>query len=199
MDKDEILFCQLIELDHSVIEDGMNHFFCNQYNWKEDILDVMMEFLLEKNEDYYLECYHAMCRKLVQEVSEANLVTYFEIEGTPEYNTECSLCKLETLLEEHGFIYHRVNEDGKCVGVEFEGHTELGVNMVHFVDGRDADLTQEDWYYHELQDIYENFDVDEEIDLHREGEDYKKQFSIRESLEDFEKWEKRLKFLYESA
>lgn len=38
-----------------------------------------------------------------------------------------------------------------------------------------------------------DFDVDEEIEQHRQAEDYKNAFTIRESLEDFTKFHNRLK------
>lgn len=37
--------------------------------------------------------------------------------------------------------------------------------------------------------IFENnFDIDEEIDIYRQDEEYKKVFTIRQSVEDFEDW-----------
>ena len=40
----------------------------------------------------------------------------------------------------------------------------------------------------ELQDYYDYFDIDDEIDLHRQDERYRKAFRITESVRDFTGW-----------
>lgn len=69
-------------------------------------------------------------------------------------------------------------------GLEMETWTDGGVNMIVYLDN-DSGLLEDFKHY------VKYFDVEEEIDLHRQGEDYKKAFTLRESLNDFEdylKW-----------
>ena len=39
-----------------------------------------------------------------------------------------------------------------------------------------------------LQEYINNFDIDEEIEIHRQDKSYRENFTIRESLVDFENW-----------
>ena len=70
------------------------------------------------------------------------------------------------------------------VGAEIETFTNGGVNMIHYLET----FTPQTFI-----GMVDDFDVDEEIDLHREGESYRKAFTIRESLKDFEAYHKHLK------
>ena len=105
----------------------------------------------------------------------------------------------EKFLEEHGFAVSRYEEDGKVVGINFEDWTDGGVDMIHMLDGRDRDMTDEDWWKQEVISIYEAFDVDVEIDIHRQAQDYRVAFTCRQSVEDFETWEERLKEMAEAC
>jgi hypothetical protein len=66
---------------------------------------------------------------------------------------------------------------------EVETWTNGDVNMIH---------TVHDFSVSTLIETLEQFDIDEEIDLHRQGDDYKQAFTIRESLEDFTDYKKRI-------
>ena len=39
-----------------------------------------------------------------------------------------------------------------------------------------------------LKDFIQSFDIDEEIDVHRQDEEYRNHFTIRDSITDFEDW-----------
>lgn len=80
------------------------------------------------------------------------------------------------LLEEHFNIY----EDEKCY--ELETWTNGGVNMFIYID-KDK---QKGTLYEQLSDYVNCFDIDEEIDLHRQSKDYRDTFKITESVRDFE-------------
>ena len=67
---------------------------------------------------------------------------------------------------------------------EVETWTEGGVNMVPAL----MPFTAE-----KFKEYVNGFSVDEEIDLHREGDLYKRNFTISESLKDFTNFHKRLK------
>lgn len=80
-------------------------------------------------------------------------------------------------LEELFELFFRVHTgyDGSW---ELETWTDGGVNMIFYLDTSDK--------VSEFSSIVNNFDVDEEIDLHREDKRYQKAFTISESVEDFE-------------
>ena len=67
--------------------------------------------------------------------------------------------------------------------LELESYTDGGVDMFISIDkNSDNNLLEQ------LERFVENFDIDEEIDIHREDENYKRNFTIRESITDFENW-----------
>ena len=80
-----------------------------------------------------------------------------------------------------------------------EQWTDGGVDMIHLIDGRDRDMNDPDWWKDELEAISEAFDVDEEIDINRQGEKYRSAFTYRQSVEDFEDYDKWLKGIAEQA
>lgn len=70
--------------------------------------------------------------------------------------------------------------------VELETWTNGGVNMF-IVLHRNTEQN----FYEQFKEYMENFDVDDEIEMHREDDRYRSAFTIRQSLEDFEgyfKW-----------
>lgn len=75
--------------------------------------------------------------------------------------------------------------------VELETWTDGGVNM-HIVLRKDSDKS----YLQQFEEHLKNFSVDEEIELHRQSDRYKNDFTIRESLEDFEAYHEWLKNVY---
>lgn len=81
-------------------------------------------------------------------------------------------------------VYELKNEIG------LETWTNYGVNM-HIMIKKYSDLT----FTQQFEDYAESFDVDEEIDIHRQDNSYKNNFSIKQSLEDFESYEYHLKFV----
>jgi hypothetical protein len=99
-----------------------------------------------------------------------------------------------SLLEQADIFIYEYEEDNKLCGYELNTYTCRGVNQLIFLDFRDTKLDPEN--PESFFDIFSNriteIDIDEEIELHRESENYKKHFSIRESLEDFEGWKENL-------
>lgn len=65
--------------------------------------------------------------------------------------------------------------------IVLETWTSGGVNMTIYLD-KDKSIVEQ------LGDYINYFDIDEEIDLYREGRDYRLAFTIRESLNDFENY-----------
>ncbi len=103
--------------------------------------------------------------------------------------------KILDIIEAQGFAVMLYEEKGVVCGAEIEDWTAGGVDMIHFIDLRGKDINNPDDWRDEVSDIAANFDVDEEIDLHRESERYRKAFTISASVHDFEAWEERLREL----
>ena len=68
-------------------------------------------------------------------------------------------------------------------GIEFQAHTKRGVNMVHYFHATDG------CYFNQLLQLAYDFDIDEEIGLHRQDKRYCKVFTIIDSLTDFESYQ----------
>ena len=121
------------------------------------------------------------------------------VEADKMANKEFILQQCEVFLNENNIGYSRYNENGECVGIEMEQWTDGGVDMIHLIDGRNRDMNDPDWWKDELESIYETFDVDEEIDINRQDEKYRSAFTYRQSVEDFEDYDKWLKGIAEQA
>ena len=122
------------------------------------------------------------------------------VEADKMANKEFILQQCEVFLNENNIFCSRYyNENGECVGIEIEQWTDGGVDMIHLIDGRDRDMNDPDWWKDELEAISEAFDVDEEVDINRQDEKYRSAFTYRQSVEDFEEYDKWLKGIAEQA
>lgn len=91
--------------------------------------------------------------------------------------------KLRGFFEENGFKVYLVNEATiKCA--EIEKWTDRGVDM---------NIWLNPFTVNEFKRFVEDFNTDEEIDLHRQDERYKKEFTISQSLKDFTDFHTHLK------
>lgn len=91
--------------------------------------------------------------------------------------------KLQKFFEEQGFEVYLTKQDNvQCA--EIEKWTDGGVDMVIWLNP----FTKK-----EFIDYVNDFDVDYEIDLHRQGEDYRANFTISQSLKDFTDFHNGLK------
>ena len=71
--------------------------------------------------------------------------------------------------------------------LELESYTDGGVDMFITIEKDNSNnLLEQLRLFVKNFDI--DFDIDEEIDIHREDENYKRNFTIRESINDFENW-----------
>lgn len=117
---------------------------------------------------------------------------------TPEVRKEAKkLLKNEKIQEFFELFFANVDicyfSNGD--GLEMETWTDGGVNMI-------VCLEDEKGLIESFKDYVEYFDVEEEIDLHRQGESYKKAFTLRQSLDDFEdylKWLNKIVGIIEKA
>ena len=67
-------------------------------------------------------------------------------------------------------------------GYELETWTNEGVDMIITIEKNGDTLLEQ------LKEYIDNFDIDSEIDMYRENEEYRNNFTIKESLEDFESY-----------
>lgn len=85
--------------------------------------------------------------------------------------------------KERGLLVELFNINESAYGLELESCTDGGVNMLIGIDkDSDYDLLAQ------LEQFVENFDIDEEIDIQRQDAYYRRKFTIKESIRDFENW-----------
>ena len=90
---------------------------------------------------------------------------------------------MEITSKERELLLELFNINESAYELELESWTNGGVNMFISIDkNSDNNLLEQ------LERFVENFDIDEEIDIHREDENYKRKFTIKESINDFENW-----------
>lgn len=117
---------------------------------------------------------------------------------TPEVRKEAKkLLKNEKIQEFFELFFANVDicHFSNGDGLEMETWTDGGVNMI-------VCLEDEKGLIENFKDYVEYFDVEEEIDLHRQRESYKKAFTLRQSLDDFEdylKWLNKIVGIIEKA
>lgn len=93
------------------------------------------------------------------------------------------------------FSHVNVSKFANGQGLEMETWTDGDVNMIVWLENEDNLLE-------DFKEFVENFDIDSEIELHREDKRYQDAFSLRESLNDFEdyaKWLKKIVGIIEKA
>ena len=95
--------------------------------------------------------------------------------------------KVKRILNKYFIIYENNYANG--LFYELESWTDGGVNMFITIDSNKNIIE-------EFKDYIDFFDIDEEIEIHRQNRDYKLNFTIRESLYDFENWIKKCKKIY---
>lgn len=103
------------------------------------------------------------------------------------------------IIENQDFSVSLYEEDDVTCGAEIEAWTDGGVDMIHFVDLRGKDIDDTKAWKDEIASIASDFDIDEEIDIHREGKEYCAAFTCRQSVEDFEAWQERLRLLAQAV
>lgn len=115
-----------------------------------------------------------------------------------EKPTERTLENIIDEIEKHHSI-DEYKEDGELCGYEINTYTNGGVNMIIFLDFRDSEYDPKNptHFLKVFEDRIESIDIDEEIVLHREMKNYTDNFTLSESLEDFNDWRDSLNKLIE--
>ena len=89
--------------------------------------------------------------------------------------------KIEEVLEKYKITMVSYEKE-----YELETYTKAGVNMIFYIAKKGVKFIEK------FKNLYEGYLVDDEIEMHRQDSKYKKDFTIRQSLEDFEELGKRL-------
>lgn len=108
--------------------------------------------------------------------------------GDLAFKIDKELCGIDNMINIanlHGFSIEEYREHDVLCGYEMETWTGGGVNMIHFIDLRGKEVTHET-FLEGLKQVCSEFSVDDAVDLHRQDEEYRADFTVRESLEDFE-------------
>lgn len=102
--------------------------------------------------------------------------------------------KIIDIIEKSGISVFEYKEENKLCGYELNTYTEGGVNEIIFLDFRqeNQDPKNPTDFIKEFESYMQCKTIDERIELNRQNEDYKKSFSLKESVIDFEKWEKMI-------
>jgi len=79
-------------------------------------------------------------------------------------------------------IINKIKENWKFYDLkdgqfECSQHTNGGVEMVIYIDKNNI--------IKDFEEYLDNFDIDSEIDMYRQDQDYKNNFTISESIQDF--------------
>lgn len=121
-------------------------------------------------------------------------------EYIPTRKQEIILDNIVNTIESFNYNVNLIYENGMISGMEIETWTNGGVDMIHtfyFCDDF-QDVYDKDNVKKQLQEIADNFSIDDEIDVYRQDKSYKSNFTISQSLEDFTEYEKRLEDLAEN-
>jgi hypothetical protein len=106
--------------------------------------------------------------------------------------------KLIEKLDNNNIHVDNYEENGKVCGFELISYTDGGVNIIIFLDFRDTELNPflDVNFISAFKEWVADFDIDEQIDLHRQDERYRNDFTIRESLNDFTNYKKELSSIF---
>ena len=118
-------------------------------------------------------------------------------EYIPTRKQEIILDNIIKTIESFNYGVSLIYENGMISGMEIETWTNGGVDMIHtfyFCDDF-QDLYDKNNVQKQLQEIADNFSIDDEIDCYRQDKRYKDNFTISQSLEDFTEYQKRLEDL----
>lgn len=89
--------------------------------------------------------------------------------------------KLVKILRSRDFLVDELISE-----IEVTGRTNNGVEMLHYLP-KDNNLAMV-----EFESIFQNFDIDEEVEIHMQDKSFRRNFSYKEAYEDFEEYEKTL-------
>lgn len=98
------------------------------------------------------------------------------------------------IIENEEINVYKYEEEGILCGYELNTYTPAGVNEIIFLDFRDEDKNPIDTndFIKEFEDYMRDYPIDKRIANNRYDANYVADFTLKQSLKDFEKWEKRI-------
>lgn len=101
-------------------------------------------------------------------------------------------------LEENDISIYEYKENKILCGYELNTYTNGGVNQLVFIDFRDTELDSKNpnHFLKLFKNRVNDIDIDDEIEVNRQNNNYKNTFSISESVEDFTDWKIKLQSIF---
>jgi hypothetical protein len=99
------------------------------------------------------------------------------------------------IIEHSDITFDDYEENNILCGYELNSYTDGGVNEILFLDFRDKnkDPKNPKDFIKEFESYINHYTIDERIDNNRQNERYKNDFTLKESLKDFTKFDKKLR------
>ena len=112
-----------------------------------------------------------------------------------------TLNQIIDIIENKGISIDEYKEENKLCGYELDTYTSGGVNQIIFLDFRYSELSADNAgdFLKVLNDRIKSIDTDEEIEINRQNQNYKDNFTLRQSLDDFEAWKEELQSIYKEC
>ena len=104
-------------------------------------------------------------------------------------------------LEQNSIYVDEYKEDNKLCGYELDTCTNNGVNQIIFLDFRNTELDPKNAkdFIQVYSDRINSINIDEEIDLNRQAEDFKNAFTLSDAVQDFKDWKHVLENIFPSS
>ena len=101
------------------------------------------------------------------------------------------------IIEKNDISIHEYEENNILCGYELNTYTDAGVNEIIFLDFREEnqDPKNVDDFIKEFKSYMKYYGIDERIEMNRQDPKYKEDFTLKQSLKDFSKWNKKIKKL----
>jgi hypothetical protein len=104
-----------------------------------------------------------------------------------------TLKQIFDILENKNISIDNYKEGNKLCGYELNTYTDRGVNQIIFLDFRDGGNPKKaNDFIEKFSSRINDIDIDDEIESNRQDKLYRANFSIRQSVEDFESWKEDL-------
>lgn len=109
-----------------------------------------------------------------------------------------SIKEITSHLEQLNIQVHEYKEDKKLCGYELNTYTDCGVNQIIFLDFRGSKMNPKKAkdFIEKFNERVDSIDVDEEVEMNRQSDDYKRDFSLTVSIQDFKDWKEGLQQVF---
>lgn len=103
--------------------------------------------------------------------------------------------QLKDIIENNEISISNYKENGILCGYELNAYTNKGVNEILFLDFRDEnkDPNNPKDFIQEFEDYINYEKVDDRVHRNMQDKKYREDFTIKQSLKDFTKFDKKLK------